>query len=204
MTSHENRASDAHSARTRRRFLADAALLTATLSIGCTASAERALAPPPPLLDVTRGNDDETADDDALPPGDRSGIEHIVLVMMENRSFDHFLGWLPRANGRQAGLQYADAAGILHSTHALAPDYQGCGFADPDHSYNGGRVEYNDGKCDGWLRAGDNDVYSIGYYERRDLPFLGRAAVDYTAFDRYFGGILGPTFPTLLSTRGAD
>ena len=39
-----------------------------------------------------------------LPNPESTGIEHIVLVMMENRSFDHFLGWLPHANGKQAGL----------------------------------------------------------------------------------------------------
>lgn len=33
-------------------------------------------------------------------------IKHIVVVMMENRSFDHLLGWLPNANGKQAGLSY--------------------------------------------------------------------------------------------------
>ena len=31
-----------------------------------------------------------------------SQIKHIVVVMMENRSFDHFLGWLPNADGKQA------------------------------------------------------------------------------------------------------
>src|ERR1700682_181519 len=89
-----------------------------------------------------------------LPPPAASGVDHIVVVMMENRSFDHFLGWLPGADGRQAGLGYRDRNGILHPTHHLAPDFQGCGFADPDHSFAGGRIEYDNGKCDGWLRAG--------------------------------------------------
>jgi len=31
----------------------------------------------------------------ALPAPGSSGVEHVVVVMMENRSFDHFLGWLP-------------------------------------------------------------------------------------------------------------
>ena len=62
--------------------------------------------------------------------------------MMENRSFDHMLGWLPGADGQQAGLTYLDSAGMTHSTHALAPDYQGCGHPDPDHSYEGGRIQY--------------------------------------------------------------
>ena len=70
-----------------------------------------------------------------LPAPQRGGIRHVVVVMMENRSFDHFLGWLPGADGMQAGLVYDNAAGIAHSTHTLAPDYQGCRFRNPDHSY---------------------------------------------------------------------
>jgi len=46
-----------------------------------------------------------------LPAPESSGIDHVVLVMMENRSFDHFLGWLPGANGRQAGLRYPISPG---------------------------------------------------------------------------------------------
>ena len=74
---------------------------------------------------------DEQGDHDELPSPKRSGIEHIVVVMMENRSFDHFLGWLPGANGRQAGLSYKDSAGAAHPTYPLAPDYQGCAHPDP-------------------------------------------------------------------------
>ena len=60
-----------------------------------------------------------------LPSPDKAGFEHVVVVMMENRSFDHFLGWLPGANGQQTGLNYSDSSGTQHATHALAPDYQG-------------------------------------------------------------------------------
>jgi phospholipase C len=134
----------------------------------------------------------------ALPPPSRSGIDHIVVVMMENRSFDHLLGWLPGADGRQAGLSYVDGTGVSHATHPLAPDYQGCGHPDPDHSYEGGRVQYNNGACDGFLRSGRNDEYAIGYYTRRDLPFLGVAGRNWTVCDRYFAALMGPTFPNRL------
>jgi phospholipase C len=139
-----------------------------------------------------------------LPSPRNSGIEHIVVMMMENRSFDHFLGWLPGADGQQAGLTYTDAVGLPHSTHALAPDYQGCGHPDPDHSYAGGRIEYNGGACDGWLRAGGNDVYAIGYYVQNDVPFMAAAAPGWTACDRYFAGILGPTFPNRFYIHAAQ
>ena len=128
-----------------------------------------------------------------LPAPAKSGLDHVVVVMMENRSFDHLLGWLPHADGRQAGLSYLDTAGAAHSTFPLAPDFQGCAYHDPDHSYDGARVEWNNGACDGWLKA--NDLWSIGYYRQQDLPFLGRAAPAFTACDRFFASILGPTFP---------
>jgi phospholipase C len=53
-----------------------------------------------------------------------SGIDHIVLVMMENRSFDHLMGWLPNANGRQAGVSFVDPSGVSHPTHQQSPDYR--------------------------------------------------------------------------------
>jgi phospholipase C len=130
-----------------------------------------------------------------LPVPAKSGIDHVVVVMMENRSFDHIMGWLPGADGKQAGLSYTDAAGVSHSTFPLAPDFQGCSYNDPDHSYDGSRVAWDNGACDGWLRAGKNDAFSIGYYRQGDLPFLGRAAPAFTACDRYFAPILAPTFP---------
>src|SRR5205809_5346232 len=92
-----------------------------------------------------------------LPAPASSGIDHIVVVMMENRSFDHFLGWFPGADGKQAGLTYLDAAGHPHATHHLAPEYNGCAHPDPDHSYEGGRVQRAGGAMNGWLQQGSGD-----------------------------------------------
>src|SRR6266478_4043102 len=96
-----------------------------------------------------------------LPNPGNSGIDHVVVVTMENRSFDHFLGWLPNADGKQSGLTYVDNQGVAHKTYSLSGDNTGCPHPDPDHSYDGGRIEYDGGKMDGFLRAGSNDVYSI-------------------------------------------
>jgi phospholipase C len=128
-----------------------------------------------------------------LPKPAKSGLDHVVVVMMENRSFDHLLGWLPGADGKQAGLTYLDKSGVAHPTFALAPDFQGCSYTDPDHSYDGSRIEWDNGACDGFLRA--SDLWSIGYYEQRDLPFLGKAAPAFTTCDRFFASFMGPTFP---------
>ncbi len=139
-----------------------------------------------------------------LPRASSTGIEHIVVVMMENRSFDHFLGWAPGADGEQAGLAYPDESGAMVSTYPLAPDYQGCGHPDPDHSVEGGRVEYNGGACDGWLLAGDNDEFAVGYYTAADLPFYARVVRRGVTLDRYFSAIMAETFPNRIYQHAAQ
>ena len=83
----------------RRQFLTGAAAVGAGLSV------------------LRRGDVAHAA---PLPDPKTSGIEHIVLVMMENRSFDHFLGWVPNADGIQKGLVYQDANGVFKKTRACA------------------------------------------------------------------------------------
>src|SRR5260370_10431437 len=126
------------------------------------------------------------ADPAPLPNPQGSGIEHIVVVMMENRSFDHLLGWLPGADGKQAGLTYADKDGNPHSTYPLAPDYTGCGHNDPEHNYDDDRVAYNGGAMDGFFLPGGNDLFSIGHHTEAQLPFLAAVTRRYTVFHRPF------------------
>jgi phospholipase C len=172
---------------TRRQFLYGSAVALGSLSAGRS-----------PLL--AAAIEKKKA---GLPRPDKSGIKHVVVAMMENRSFDHLLGWLPGADGQQAGLAYTDSLGATFATYPLAPDFQGCGHPDPDHSYDGGRVEYDGGLCDGWLRAGSNDAYAIGYYTQADLPFLGQAAPDWTVCSRYFAAIMAPTYPNRIYMHAA-
>jgi phospholipase C len=138
-----------------------------------------------------------------LPAPDTSGIEHIVVVMMENRSFDHLLGWMPNANGIQAGLSYPNKNGNLEPTQHLTY-YVGCSHPDPDHSYAGGRSEYDGGKMDGWLRTSSNDSFSIGYYEEADLPLFATLARNYTTLNNYFPSILSSTFPNRVFQHAAQ
>lgn len=154
---------------------------------------------------VATGSSSFAKNKEQKPPKPQfSEIQHVVVLMMENRSFDHMLGWLPGANGRQAGLSYADKSGIFQPTYPLAPDFQGCGLADPDHSHEGGLVEYNHGACDGWLRAGANDRFCIGYYQQADLAFLGQAAPAWTTCDQYFAATLAETYPNRIYQHAAQ
>ena len=141
-----------------------------------------------------------------LPPRDTSGVDHIVVVMMENRSFDHLLGWHPTADATQDGLLYPDPenANALEATHQLSPlDYTGCGHPDPDHSWEGGRAQYNGGAMDGFLE-GTNDGYAIGYYVAADRPFHAALAQEFTTFDRFFSSILAGTYPNRIFQHAAQ
>jgi phospholipase C len=133
----------------------------------------------------------------ALPDPSTTGIKQIVVVMMENRSFDHYLGWLPGADGMQAGRSFVDNKGATQTSYRLT-DFQNCASAYPDHSYEGGRIELDNGTMDGFLKTTGTvppDTFPIGYYEQADLPFHGQAAPDWTVCDRYFCSILAETYP---------
>jgi phospholipase C len=136
-----------------------------------------------------------------LPPPREAPFDTIVVLMMENRSFDHLLGWLPGANGRQRGLAYAAKDGAIHQTWPLAPDFQGCHYLDPDHTWQGIRDQYAGGRCDGFLKtpsAKPGDLFPIGYYRQGDLPILHALAKGYTTFDNYFCSMMGPTWENRL------
>jgi phospholipase C len=177
----------------RRELLKNAAFVSGAALVGASWPPSKKLFAQDVLLDLPN-----------LPSPADSGIEHIVVVTMENRSFDHFLGWLPNADGNQVGLTYTDSAGVSHPTHSLSGDYTGCPHPDPDHSYGGARVEYDNGLMDGFLRASSNEVFPIGYYGEHDIPFYAALARNYTACDRYFAAILGPTFPNRLFLHAAQ
>ncbi len=158
-----------------------------------------------------------------LPDGS-NGVKHVVILMMENRSFDHFLGWLPGADGRH-DLTFLSTNGNFYRNYPLAPDFQGCGYSDPDHSWEGWLIQHNFGKMNGFLqrptapesnpgvKLAKANTFPIGYYtnfhhgggrkERPDLPVTGTLAEHYTVLDRYFCSFAGETFPNRFYQHSA-
>jgi len=147
-------------------------------------------------------------------PALESPIDTVVVLMMENRSFDHYLGWLRhdenyieqgrRRHGRSFSVAgdidqtYADPDGETVDTYYLPekPDeenpYRGCDHPDPGHGWDEGRAQ----RDRGFLGEGsENDLYALGYYREDDIPYYARLAREFTIFDNYFCSILGPTFP---------
>ena len=160
----------------------------------------------------------------AIRPHGSNGIEHVVVLMMENRSFDHFLGWLPGADGRH-DMVFTAADGNVYPNYPLAPDFQGCGYSDPDHSWEGFLVQHDYGRMDGFLQRPTTpdpnpgvtlaaaNTFPVGYYTNLepngrpkatpDLPVIGALAQHYTVLDRYFSSFAGETFPNRFYQHAA-
>lgn len=146
-------------------------------------------------------------------PASEAPIDHVVVLMMENRSFDHYLGWLNGDEGylergmanfgasfaidARQDLTYPTPDGSSASTYSLGggtspAGWRGCGFEDPGHGWNAGRAQ-RDG---GFLADGsNNDMFALGYQEAADLPLHARMVRRFTTFDRYHCSVLGPTQP---------
>lgn len=140
----------------------------------------------------------------AHPAGKDAPFDHVVVLMMENRSFDHLLGWLPGAKGRQNGLKFADVDGKTYPTWAIGDDPQGCAYADPKHQYSDVLTQIADGKMDGFMKTGPaGDTFPISYYGARELPVMAALARGYTTYDNYFCSFAGGTWPNRFYQHSA-
>jgi phospholipase C len=132
-----------------------------------------------------------------LPSPRNLPIDHFVILMQENRSFDHYFGWLPDADSEQHE-SYPDATGHQIATRHFSTlgtggiQYKGCGHPDPGHGWNQGRAQLSGG----FLAPGSgNDEFALTYFNKGELGFIHSAAAAFTTYDRYFCSLLGPTWP---------
>jgi phospholipase C len=152
-----------------------------------------------------------------------SDIKHVVILMQENRSFDHYFGTLPGvrgfsdpnaiklSTGKSVFYQpdTVNAAGYLlpfrldtHKTSAQA-------IPSTNHGWSVQHQAWNNGKMDKWLPAhraadGANGPYVMGYHTRADIPFQFALAESFTVCDNYFCSVLGPTWPNRLYLMSAS
>jgi phospholipase C len=140
----------------------------------------------------------------AMPSACNMEIDHFVVLMMENRSFDHYFGWRSDANGVQA-RSYPDPQNggtMVDTRHASTLDaqWQGCGHPDPDHSWDGGREQLGSAASntavepDGFL-AGVNDEFALCYYNEDEVEFIHAAAEEFTLYDRFHCSLMASTWP---------
>ena len=128
-------------------------------------------------------------------------IEHVIVLMRENRAFDHYFGSLPKAGQPDvetwpATFTNKDKAGVdVAPFHADTT----CFKADPPHQWDGMHKQWNEGKMDGFLTnagattTGDGH-YAIAYFDQTDLPFYYFLANTYAIADRMFSSVLSGTF----------
>jgi len=145
-----------------------------------------------------------------MPPG-LDNLRHIVVLMMENRSFDHMLGSLtavnPKIDGITDQLSNPDTTGALVKPQPLA-DFQGQLDPDPDHHFPavdlqifGGDTSPNRvANMQGFVKSFFNQQRDVGhsqkimyYFKQSDLPVLTKLALEFAVFNRWFASIPGPT-----------
>ncbi|MDQ3565448.1 MAG: hypothetical protein M3436_15420 [Pseudomonadota bacterium] len=141
-------------------------------------------------------------------------IETIVVVMMENRSFDHMLGYLRTVRGEEydgfpdgASNSYIED-GSKHRvkmnliTNMLRDDVTQI-RADPHHSFSHVKVQIADGAMSGFatdlLGRGDPQ-FALSYYTDRQIPNYYKLAEEYRVCDRWHCAHPGPTFPNRWAT----
>lgn len=140
-----------------------------------------------------------------LPDPKNSGLDHIVVLMMENRSYDSYFWALPGGDGIRDQV-FLDVDGTPVATENYGAngrgDFHGCTEEDPHHGWTASRHQYDHGF------VADNAPYGKAYYEPSDIPALYGLAAGFTAFDRWFCSVLGPTFPNreylLSATSGGQ
>lgn len=131
-----------------------------------------------------------------------AGIDHIVVLMMENRSFDHFLGSLKTD---AAYAQSSNIEGLMGTESCPAPDgssvtvHKLTSFETPDlpHDWDPMHASYNNGKNDGFViqHAGADQADAMGFFDRSQLPLYYWLADNFTVCDHWFSSVLGPTWP---------
>jgi phospholipase C len=156
---------------------------------------QRELPPPDPTIAVGA---------DTLPQ-----IRHIVVLMMENHSFDNYFGMLGRGDGFGLGDDLVPAAtnaaadGRLVGVHRLRSTEQPTGV--PTQGWDATHTQWAEGTNQGFVRSAERQAeltgsdadatVAMGYWTPEDLPFYAALARVFPLADRWFSSCLGPTFP---------
>ena len=145
------------------------------------------------------------------PTGTIADLKHVVILMQENRSFDHYFGSLRGVRGfaDKQVLKYPDGTTIFEQPDAARTDLgrllpfrmdsskvnaQNAG--DLDHTWDGDHSARNNGLWNNWVPA--KTEQTMGYFTRADIPFQYALADAFTICDGYYQAILAPTSPNRM------
>ena len=144
-------------------------------------------------------------------------IKHVVILMQENRSFDHYFGTLAGVRGFNdpAALKLPNGKSVFYQPDAENPAGYMLPFHLDTHSTSAQKIPstshawavqhdaWSSGRMDQWLPAhrkadGVKGPYVMGYYTRADIPFQFALAESFTICDSYFCSVFGPTWPNRM------
>jgi phospholipase C len=162
----------------------------------------------------------------AKPCATLADIEHVVILIQENRSFDHYFGSyrgvagfgdpnvLPLNDGSglsifaQPGYPGGYRGNHLYPFH-IASDANGECTNDINHSWGPQHTYWHGGRLDGFVTGHlqvdgpANGPLTMGYYTRKDLEFYYALADAFTLCDHYYCSVIGPTDPNRLYAMSA-
>jgi phospholipase C len=129
-------------------------------------------------------------------------VQHVVILMQENRSFDHYFGAMKGVRGfnDHSVLLYQSGYNAFfqpQSTNYVLPFHTAvqC-INDVEHDWGGEHAVWNSGRWNQWVSV--NGASAMSYYTRDDLPFYYALADAYTICDANYCSVMGPTFPNRL------
>ncbi|HEY0715792.1 MAG TPA: alkaline phosphatase family protein, partial [Polyangia bacterium] len=182
-------------AATRRQALGQLGLgLGAGLLTGCGLGPMVCGSPPPESLPGTAR--------DAHARALLANIDTFVVVMLENRSFDHLLGGLALdrdypAHAKVLGLTgeefNLDSAGRPVLVKKMPGD--GRGTFNPGHDWRSVRATFNDGRIDRFVTVNEDRPEVMSYLARDQVPVFHALADRYTVFDHWYASYMGQTWP---------
>ena len=141
-----------------------------------------------------------------------SDIKHVVVLMQENRSFDHYFGAMPGVRGfadpavsRQVFFQKdpSNPKGYLLPFHTDTTTTNAEQIPSTSHSWGPLHDSWDGGKMDGFVTAhiaanGSAGQYTMAYFKRDDIPFHWALADAFTVCDGYHASMMGPTWPNRM------
>jgi acid phosphatase len=122
-------------------------------------------------------------------------INHIVVIMQENRSFDNYFGTYPGASGIPRG-----------TCMPLSPDHPNVGCVKPflstnvisgdlPHGYQSSVIAHDNGKMDGFMVAENEDRKTMSYYDNKTIPYYWDLARHYVLADNFYSSVLSYSLP---------
>ena len=182
-----------------RRQILQGAIGVGAAAIGVGAAANAASSQPrlPPRSEWRRPG---SLPNPKLPEGTDtlSEIDHIVVVMQENHSFDNYLGMLGRGDGftldqrgRPTNTNPDPRAGYVRAFHETDTSQAG----HVTQSWNASHLQYAHGHNDGFIGPESSSAWSMAYYTGEELPFYYSLAKTFPLCDRYFSSVLAQTYP---------